>query len=271
MADTTLTDLSLLPERFTPLLTGKLFQPEHYHFLETTPSTNTLAMEAARDGASEGTLFVADRQTQGRGRMQRRWEAPAGSNLTFSLILRPKLQPQQVPVITLMTGVAVLEALHDHKLKDIRLKWPNDLLIHGKKICGILSEMSLQGSHVSAVIIGVGININALPEAFPKPLSEQLTSLRHQRGVEVARGDILAAVLKRFELWYGSLLQEGVSPIREAWLKHGPAVGSRVKLSSRHGDREACFNDLDQDGFLVVECTDGSRERILAGDVTPLE
>jgi BirA family transcriptional regulator, biotin operon repressor / biotin---[acetyl-CoA-carboxylase] ligase len=234
----------------------------------TVDSTNRLALELAKKGAAEGTVVLAERQTAGRGRLQRIWHSPAGCNLYLSIILRPAVAPQDLAQITLLAGVAAAETIAAVCPEGVGIKWPNDLLIRGRKVCGILTEMRTDaGKH--ALIVGIGLNVNISREDFSPELRESATSLREETGREVSRTDMTVALCERFGKWYETFLRDGFDPVREAWLARSIMVGKTVRVIFRDEVQEGTVTGIDRDGALLICAAPGAAiRRITAGDAT---
>ena len=195
----------LLPEMLEPLLRGTIFGGNIHHYYRVG-STNTAAMDAAAGGAPEGTVFLAEQQTAGRGRASNQWHSAESTGIYCSVILRPALPPSDVLVLSLAAGLAVqsaIQGIDPHVMAD--LKWPNDLLITGKKFCGILTEMSAEATRVRHIVVGIGINVNQ--NSFPAELTQTATSLRLVTGTEWSRVELCAALLKSLDHEYHSLLE----------------------------------------------------------------
>lgn len=236
-----------------------------------TDSTNTKAREMARGGAPSGTLVVAEAQSAGRGRKGRSWLAAPGEGLLFSLILRPDMEPSRATLITLMTAVSVAEALIDETGVNARIKWPNDILVHGKKLAGILTEMSMELDAVDYVVVGLGLNINTPAAAFPEEIRAIATSLMAETSAPFSRVAVLRAILSRFETHYDTLSTDGPEPMLRRWKALSDIVGRRVRVSMMHEEIEGRVTDIDADGVLLVETEAGEPLRILSGDVTYLD
>jgi BirA family biotin operon repressor/biotin-[acetyl-CoA-carboxylase] ligase len=235
-------------------------------YLPEVGSTNDAARLLAEEGAPEGSLVIADYQASGRGRLARRWEAPAGSSLLLSLVFRPPLAPHQVQRLNMVCGLAVAEAVEAETGLAVGLKWPNDLLIDGAKAGGLLVELVSTGERVAFVIVGIGLNVNLDPADLPGDLLVPATSLSQQAGREVARVRLLHALLQAIEARYVALL-EGHQPQAE-WAARLLTLGQRVSVSGPGSVVEGVAEGVDADGALLVRCAGGGLERILAGDVT---
>ncbi|MEO5376261.1 MAG: biotin--[acetyl-CoA-carboxylase] ligase [Magnetococcus sp. DMHC-6] len=255
-------------EAVAPLLRGCFFTPDLYHFWPSLNSTNTTASEMARCGAREGSVVVAESQTQGRGRLGRIWVSPAGLNLAFSLILRPILEPRYAAQITLLTGLALAEAVREAGLVQVVLKWPNDLMVGEKKLAGILTEMEAEADHVRFIIVGIGMNFHSLSKDFPADLADVVTSFAQVLKKTVKRNRFLADFLYIFENWYRCYLAFGFAPIRQAWLECSQVRGRMVRVNLAREQFSGEAVDLDAEGFLLVKREDGKVCRVVAGDVT---
>ena len=228
-------------------------------------STNTFAKTLALDGASEGTVVVADHQTVGRGRLNRAWLSEPGMSLLFSLIVRPTMNPERLGVLSLMAAVAVVQGICDITPIELESKWPNDVLIKGKKICGILLESVFQNLELVGVIIGVGLNVNQT--VFVDELRDKATSLKLTLGRSVDRNTILALVLKRMENLYEILQAGGHEHILELWKVHTKMLGKGIKISQRGTTIEGIAKSVGANGELIIQ-SDGVEAKVFAGDVT---
>lgn len=254
----------LLPEVLRPFLRGTVFDSLH-HFYKIG-STNTAAMAAAAEGAPEGSVFLAEEQTAGRGRGANSWQSPRSTGIYCSVILRPALPPSEVLVLSLAAGLAVQSAIQQVASPVTPdLKWPNDVLIDGKKICGILTEMNAEATRVRYIVVGVGVNVNQT--TFPKDLSA--TSLRLITGSEWSRVELAAALLKSLDREYRKLL-EGANArdsILSRFAENSSWVqGKQVRIEEIGSTFEGTTAGLDDRGFLRVETASGTRT-VLSGTV----
>jgi BirA family biotin operon repressor/biotin-[acetyl-CoA-carboxylase] ligase len=229
--------------------------------LERVDSTQASAFALAAAGAEDGTVVVADYQAAGRGRRGRTWDAAPGQGLLSTILVRPRLAPAQWPAYSLATAVAVAEALARTAALAARLKWPNDVLIGGRKIAGILLESRVVGDTASAVI-AVGVGVNVAQRAFPAGLAARATSVAMESRRPVSRDAMLAALLDAFDDWRARLEGEGMAPVRARWLALADTIGRRVSSDGVTG----VAVDLDTDGALVLE-DGGRRHRVVAGEV----
>ena len=261
-------DASTLQSR----LTGKKIGCR-LHYEETVDSTNRVALELAQGGALEGTVVLADRQTAGRGRLQRSWQSPPGCNLYLSIILRPAILPRDASQITLLTGVAVAEAISAvcPERDVVGIKWPNDLLIGGRKVCGILAETRMAKDVIDSVIVGIGLNVNIKMADFDPAHRETATSLWKETGRDHSREDLLLLVCERFEAWYEIFLRDGFAPVREGWLARAEMAGKRIRVLFRDEVREGAFAGIERDGALLIADEQGAVSRITAGDATVMK
>ena len=235
-------------------------------YLQEVGSTNDEARRLARAGAPEGTLVIADYQRSGRGRLDRRWEAPPGSCLLLSLVFRPPLAPHQVQRLTMACGLAVIDAIESETGLKVGLKWPNDVMLGSAKAGGILTELELEGDRVSFVVVGMGLNVNLDPGQLPAELIVPATSLSHVLGGEVARLPLLWALLGAVEERY-LRLKLGSSPHAE-WAERLVTLGRQVRVSGVGSVLEGLAEGVDANGALVVRRADGRLETVLAGDVS---
>lgn len=262
-----------VPDRLSPLELTPLLSTHHLgqtiHFHESLPSTNETAFRLAADGAEHGEVVVAEQQTAGKGRRGRAWVSPTGLNLYFSAILRPELPPQRAPELTLVAAVALAEALREADA-DARIKWPNDVQIGGRKVAGILTELSAEPERVHFVVLGVGVNLNAGPEHFPAEVAETATSLSQALGRRVNRALFTTALWGRLEEWLDLHHEVGFDPVRQRWKELSSTLGQEVRVRTDRSELRGVAEDIDVSGALMVRTAEGSLERVLAGDVEQL-
>lgn len=234
---------------------------------DETDSTNLDARRLMEEGKPHGTLVVAESQRAGRGRRGRVWESPPGRAVYMTIGLRPALTPAQAPMLTLVMALSVSEALD--ALWDIRtgIKWPNDVVVGKKKVCGILTELSVEADYIRHVVVGVGIN--AAQETFPEALRESATSLYLETGKRIGRERIIAAVLERFEKNEERLEQAGeLRPMQEAYESRLVNLGRPVRVLDPKGAYDGTARGITGTGELLVETADGGQRRIYAGEVS---
>jgi BirA family biotin operon repressor/biotin-[acetyl-CoA-carboxylase] ligase len=232
-----------------------------------TGSTNQDAFKLAEKGAEEGTVVVAEAQLCGKGRLGRHWESPAGVNLYCSVILRPPILPPRAPQLTFLSAVATARAIEATTSLRPSIKWPNDLLLDGKKVAGLLNEMSAETEKVNFIVLGIGVNINMSLEQFPDDLRHPATSLFLETGGPVRRPDFARALLEALDTLYDSYLLNGYGPVREEWLARSNFLGRRVSVTFRDRELQGTAEDIDEEGALLVSSPGNRLERILAGDV----
>lgn len=250
-----------------PLLTGSLFRPDLYHFFPTLDSTNRQAVQWAQAGAAEGTVVVADHQTAGRGRLGRQWSSPAALNLYCSVLLRPNLPPQSAAQLTLLAGLALARTVADMGVTGIEIKWPNDLLLNGRKLAGILTEARADLERVHYVIVGIGINLNGTDETFPVALRGKAVNLADSLRHGVNRPHFLARMLAELDHGYGRFCQAGFGPLREDWLSFSRLLGQPIRVRMANAQFSGLALALDEAGCLLVQREDGTLTRVIAGDV----
>jgi BirA family biotin operon repressor/biotin-[acetyl-CoA-carboxylase] ligase len=236
-------------------------------FESEVDSTNRLARDLAILGAVEGTLVVAESQTGGRGRKGRNWFSPPGEGIYVSLVLRPRFKPAEAPKMTLLTGVALAETLIHTVPSRITIKWPNDVLLGGRKIAGILIEVSTDIDAIDYMIVGVGVNVNTPSDRFPADLRERATSLAAHIGHKVPRAEILGAFLDCFEQYYAMIDREGFAPVIRRWRELSDMVGRRVRVQDFDRSLQGTIDGIDDDGVLLIKTADADIQRVIAGDV----
>jgi len=238
------------------------------YYKDVLASTNELARDLARRGEEEGTLVVTEEQVAGRGRRGRSWYSPRGQGLLFSLILRPPLQPAQAPQLTFLAAVAVAETLKEELGLAAGIKWPNDIYIGGRKVAGILTELSAELDRVNYVIMGIGVNVNTPLEDFPPSLRGSATSLQVEAGRALSRVALLQELLLRLEDWYKTFIQDGFVPLRRRWKDLALVLGKEVQVLGPNGTFSGVAVDVDDFGALLVQVPGGQVRRVLAGDVS---
>ncbi len=256
------------------------FVGRNFFVFDELDSTNTTASEMAAKGAAEGTLIVADRQKAGRGRLGRTWYSPAGVNIYLSVILRPSIRPALVSQLTLVTAVALVDALSlfitGTSGNKAEIKWPNDILVNGKKCAGILSEMKMDKSDVDFVVLGIGVNVNLINHLIPSELSDIMTSLLIERDDNVAidRTTVLQSICEKLESWYIKYQKNGFGEVRKAWNSYSGINGRSVTVASssmKSGEagkyetgKALGINDV---GALLLKKEDGEVVEVYAGDI----
>jgi BirA family biotin operon repressor/biotin-[acetyl-CoA-carboxylase] ligase len=241
------------------------------HTFDCIHSTNDEANRLALEGAPEGEVVIADSQTAGRGRFDRHWESPAGKSIYLSLILRPDISPVQSTQLTLVAAVAIAETLANFSKVKPFIKWPNDVLINEKKVCGILTEMSVDREKINFVVVGIGINVNTDHEDFSEEIKDTATSLAMVNGSECDRNEITQAFFRKFEEWYRKYLSQGFSPVRKRYSELSCLHGKRIEVVFEEERQKGVCEGIDETGALLIKTDNGNVKRILAGDVIILK
>ena len=238
------------------------------HVFEATTSTNDVVEKLARDNVREGVVVFAESQTKGRGRLGRAWVSPPRKGLWFSILLRPPLRPAAATRMTIATATALARAISSHTLLKPEIKWPNDILIGGKKISGVLTELSAELDKVKYIILGIGINVNHTAAEFPPDLRKTATSLRIASGQRLDRGDLAVRILRELDHDYARICDGEFEAVADEWEERCTTLGRRVTIQM--GDRmiEGAAESLDRDGALLIRTQHGHLEQIIGGDVT---
>lgn len=239
-------------------------------FYREVESTNDVAFDLAKKDAAEGTVVIADAQTKGRGRLQRKWISPPGFNLYLSIIFRPSISSKDAGVLTLVSAIAIFEVLNSLGIK-CHIKWPNDLLINRRKVAGVLTEMEPVGERVQFVLGGLGINLNMtrmMMNDLMGEVSEIATSVMEELGREVDRSEFAANVINLLETWYDVFKSKGKSTIINEWKKRWGDLNKRVRVRINRNVIEGIAYDLDENGFLLMRKDNGEIERVIVGDLT---
>ncbi len=237
-----------------------------YHY-PLTDSTNIRAKGLADEGAAEGTVVIAEEQEQGRGRRGRSWFSPEEKGIYVSIILRPGLAPSESPKLTLMAAVAAADSLISLTSLDVRIKWPNDIIVHGRKLAGILTEVSAEMDDVNYVIIGLGVNVNIPYDLFPPDIGDTASSIILETGRQFPRIRILRAYLEWFEKYYALVRKSGFGPVLKRWKDLSDIIGRKVQIDLVHQSYAGEVLDVDENGVLVLEDSAGTLRRIFSGDV----
>lgn len=236
------------------------------HYEEEVASTQKIAHQLAQEGAKEGTLVVAELQTAGRGRMDRTWFSPKGTGIWMSLILRPPIPPQKTPQLTLLAAVAIAQAIQEVTGLVPDIKWPNDILVHGKKCVGILTELQADPDRVHSVIIGMGINVNH--DQFPEELRDVATSLAIEKGENIKRARLIQEVLTKMETLYRQYLQHGFLPIKLLWEGYAISIGNEITARMLNGTIRGVARGITDEGVLMLEDADGVIHYIHSADIS---
>ncbi|MGD9038808.1 MAG: biotin--[acetyl-CoA-carboxylase] ligase, partial [Desulfobacteraceae bacterium] len=257
---------SLDPKKITNKLGSSLFA-KNLVFQRSLDSTNTLAKELATQGAPEGTLVLAEEQREGRGRMGRRWVSPGYVNLLFSLLLRPRIQKDQVFVTTMILALATIEAIRIRTGLRSAIKWPNDIFARGKKLGGILTEFSLRQEDIDYVVVGLGLNVNWSPHQT-EGLSRLATSILAETGSRISRNDLLVTLLRILELYYGEVLSGQIDDFYRTWNEASMIIGRNVEIVTPIEKTHGRALRIDRSGALIIEDDTGKEQRIISGEVS---
>ncbi|MDP4183496.1 MAG: biotin--[acetyl-CoA-carboxylase] ligase [Bacillota bacterium] len=248
---------------------------KHIHYMETVDSTNIYARNMAIDGALEGTVVIADAQITGRGRLGRSWSSAAKKGIWMSVVLRPGISPEEVQIITIGASVAVVKAIFTVTGIRAGIKWPNDIILEGKKLCGILTEMNSEIERVNFLILGIGINVNHNPEDFPEDIRSIATSLKifsennFNNNVKLfTRSDIIKELLFELENLYIKINKGDLKEIIDEWKEYSVTLGKHVKVLYRSAEYSGIAEDIKEDGRLIVNCEDGIVREIFSGEVS---
>jgi len=235
---------------------------------EQTTSTNDVIEKLARDGVKEGVAVFAESQTKGRGRLGRKWISPAHKGLWFSLLLRPNLRPQEATKLTVASATALRRAIHSETGLNPEIKWPNDILIHGKKVAGILTEMSAELDRVQHIILGIGVNVNTSASEFQPELRKLATSLKIESGRTISRADLATAILYELDRDYAQVCTGGFAALADEWEAHCTTIGRNVTVQIGGRRLRGRAESLSDDGALLLRTEHGRLESITGGDVT---
>lgn len=247
-------------------LNTKAFGSRVFTF-EKIDSTNNCARALANVGKEEGIVVIAEEQTAGKGRLGRSWEANRGENLTFSILLRPKVSPEAINLLPLSVGVAIAEAIERVTRLKVECKWPNDLLLNGKKVAGILMESSMRENTVDFVVVGVGLNVNQTQ--FSPNLQARATSLKLESKQEIDRARLFKEILASLESNYYAGLKTEFKSVLSSWLRRAPMLNRPIVISQQGNIISGYVRGLSADGGLVLQ-TNGTEKTLYAGDVTIL-
>ncbi|RFU68473.1 biotin--[acetyl-CoA-carboxylase] ligase [Peribacillus saganii] len=235
---------------------------------ETVSSTQQIAHRLANEGASEGTIVVAEEQVSGKGRLSRSWHSPKFTGIWMSIILRPIIPIDKAPQLTLLAAVAVVQAIEEVTDTLPQIKWPNDILINGKKVTGILTEMQAESDGIHSVIIGIGINVNTKQDDFPDDLKEKATSIQIEQGKSISRAKLIQVLLLRLEKIYDLYLEKGFSPIKQLWEGYAVTIGRDIIATTLTGTITGRALGITEEGVLLLEDNKGEVHKIYSADIS---
>ena len=259
------------PDRLLPLMIKDglktiLFGQEIYYFKETE-STNKVAKKLANEGAEEGSIVIAEMQTGGRGRLNRKWVSPSNKNILMSVILRPMIRPAQAFSLTMLTSLAIVRAIKLQTGIKAKIKWPNDIYIGIRKTGGILTEFNAEHDRINFAIIGIGLNVNFNPDNYPE-IKNISTSLSKELCEEISRIKLLQLILQEIEKGYNIIKEGDFARIHAEWNSCSLITGKRVKIISFNAVEEGVAEYVDADGCLIIKDDSGNKKKILCGDVS---
>lgn len=236
-------------------------------YLESVDSTNNYAKRLAEEGAADGTLVIADEQTGGKGRRGRHWETPKGANIAMTLLIRPQIRPEHASRLTLLMAMAVAEGIRQVTGLDAEIKWPNDVVVHGKKVCGILTEMNTEVDYINYVVLGTGINVNQ--ETFPEEIQHIAGSLCKELGTKVCRAELAACIMERLETLYETFLKtEDLSELYQEYNELCVNRGHEIRVLEPGNEYVGTTDGINERGELVVQKKDGETVCVYAGEVS---
>lgn len=236
-------------------------------YYEQLGSTNTTLSELATEGAEHGTVVVAGCQTEGKGRRGRLWESPAEDNIYMSILLRPDFATEKAPMVTLVMAYSVAKVLQENEFVNVQIKWPNDLVLSGKKVCGILTEMYLQGTAIDYIVVGVGVNVNT--SSFPQELVDKATSLFLECGNLLHKEQLIVDIVETFMEMYDGFAKEGsLKFLQDAYNAILVNKDREVRILEPENEYTAYAHGINGNGELVVQLEDGTEKNVYAGEVS---
>lgn len=243
------------------------FIGKNIHYEESVESTQRIAHRLAYENASEGTVIIAEEQLSGRGRMDRKWHSPKYTGIWMSLILRPNIPLPKAPQLTLLAAVAIVQTIEDQTGLFPEIKWPNDILINGKKVTGILTELEAEADRINSVIIGIGLNVNQTTVDFPSELKEIATSLFIEKGEKVSRADLIKGIFMNLEKLYLLYLEEGFQPIKLLWESYAISIGKTITARTLTSSIIGKAQGITDDGVLIIEDEHGKTHHVYSADI----
>ncbi len=237
---------------------------------DTVGSTQDEAHARALQGEPEGSIFIAESQTRGRGRHGRSWHCPPGKNILVSILLRPSIAPKDAPLLTFAAAVGICEAAAESASLRARIKWPNDITISGKKLAGILTETYTSGERIDHAVVGIGFNVNMAAADWPEDLANTATSLYAETGREHDRTAVLIRILRGVDRWYARFLRDGGPPVLAAWRGLSDTLGRNVRVVTAQGVIEGRAEDVDESGALRLRDFGGRDAVVTSGEVIHL-
>ena len=259
----------LSAEEITTQVLGGLWKNIYYY--ESVDSTNEIAMLlSTKDETESGIIIIADRQEKGKGRLGRTWISPPGVNIYMSIILRPEIEPKDATILTVLTSIACALVLRRISGLEIAIKWPNDLMVSGKKLGGILTEVRSEPGRIKTAVIGIGINVNIENKDFPTEIRSIATSIKNETEKHHSRNEMIIQILKEFEDWFEVFKSKGGKPLLEKWRQLSSTLGKNVRVTIGDSTVSGLARDIDEEGMLILEMRSGELRKISAGDITIL-
>lgn len=243
------------------------FIGQNIHYQESVDSTQKVAKKLGYDDVPEGTVVIAEEQLNGRGRLDRSFHSPKGTGVWMSIILRPRIPLDKAPQLTLIAAVAVVQAIEECTSIVPHIKWPNDILINGKKVIGILTELQAEPDRIHSIIVGIGINVNQQKADFPLELQEIATSLSIEEGKNINRSSLIRSVFSKLEKLYLLYLEKGFSPIKILWESYAISIGKMITARTLSGNFYGKALGITDDGVLLVEDEKGTIHHIYSADI----
>lgn len=240
---------------------------QHVHLVQSCSSTQTLAKQLVDEGAMDGTIVVTEHQTNGKGRLNRAWESNNNAGIWMSMITRPSILLHQAPQITLVAAVAIVQAVRELTEVELTIKWPNDLLIEGKKVTGILTELIADPDQVKAIIVGMGINVNQTEQDFSKEVRTIATSLAIATGERFNRNHLIAEIANQFEKYMHIYESIGFGPIKTLWEASSHTMGKQITARLVNETLQGEAIGIDDEGLLLLKLADGSIRRLYSADI----
>ena len=242
-------------------------------YYDTITSTNNAAKEAAAKGCDEGTVVIADRQTAEKGRLGRSWVSPPNSGIWMSVVLRPEILPVQAQFITILAAIAVGRAIEQIAGITIGIKWPNDIVINRKKVCGILTEISAEIEQINYIVLGIGVNVNLDKDDFPDDIKHSAASIKSETGSTVSRKKLVVRILENLESLYKNLYKKefydnAKADLINEYKKYSVTLGNRVKAIYQNKTIEGYAEDITENGELIIRSDNGEQHTILSGEVS---
>ena len=243
------------------------FIGKNIHYEESVESTQKIAHRLSNEDEPEGTIIIAEEQRSGKGRMDRTWHSPKYTGIWMSLILRPNIPLTKAPQLTLLTAVAIVQAMEEETGLQPEIKWPNDVLLNGKKVTGILTELQAEADRIHSIIIGIGINVNQKKEDFPSELQEKASSLFIEKGEVISRAGLIKSFFKHFEKLYLLYLDQGFFPIKLLWEGYAVSIGKFLKARTLTNVIEGKALGITDEGVLKLEDETGFVHHIYSADI----